>query len=230
MDFIAHGEEPEEYERLLVGFREQFRPSGCGEELEVERITQSWWRLKRAYRYENAMNKVAQLDIAKRQLMEYERHLKALEEKEKSFVQLLESSRDEILSAGQIPAELNTKLLALVPEYQDLWLDSERPAERVMDQGVLSNTGAKPHKQENASIRALPTPDGFIEGVQMVAEERRAFLTEIAVAQHVIPNSDAINNILRYETSIERSLNRALERLERMQRTRQGKNSIGLAE
>jgi hypothetical protein len=37
---------------------------------------------------------------------------------------------------------------------------------------------------------------------------------EIAVAEHVIPNRDALDKILRYEPSIERSLNRSLERLD----------------
>jgi hypothetical protein len=40
----------------------------------------------------------------------------------------------------------------------------------------------------------------------------------IVYGQHLIPNRDALENIVRYETTIERSLDRALNRLERLQR------------
>jgi hypothetical protein len=224
MDFIAHGEDPVEYHRLLEGFREQFHPSGCAEELEVERITQSWWRLKRAYRYENAMNGKDQREVVQRKLAEDDRCYKPLEENEKAVLQLLESSRDEIRFAGQISQELRTKVFALMPESQARWPDLERLAERAMNQSVLSKIKAKPDQRRNASVKALLTVDIFIEEIGESAKLRNAFLTELAVAQHVIPMSDALDKILRYETSIERSLSRALERLERMRRTRLGEN------
>jgi hypothetical protein len=45
---------------------------------------------------------------------------------------------------------------------------------------------------------------------------------EVALAQHAIPDRDALDRILRYETAIERNLGRALNRLERLQRRRKG--------
>jgi hypothetical protein len=45
---------------------------------------------------------------------------------------------------------------------------------------------------------------------------------KIVYGQHLIPNRDALENILRYETTIERSLDRALNRTERLQRHRTG--------
>jgi hypothetical protein len=40
--------------------------------------------------------------------------------------------------------------------------------------------------------------------------------------RQAIPNRDALDKILRYESAIERDLNRALDRLERLQRRRKG--------
>jgi len=45
---------------------------------------------------------------------------------------------------------------------------------------------------------------------------------KIVYGRHLIPNRDALDKILRYETTIERSLDRALNRLDRLQRRRKG--------
>jgi hypothetical protein len=52
---------------------------------------------------------------------------------------------------------------------------------------------------------------------------RNTSVREIAIAQHLIPNSDALDKVLRYETTIERQLGRSVDRLERLQRRREGK-------
>jgi len=45
---------------------------------------------------------------------------------------------------------------------------------------------------------------------------------EVAIGQNAIPNREALDRILRYETAIERQLGRAVDRLERLQRQRKG--------
>jgi hypothetical protein len=45
---------------------------------------------------------------------------------------------------------------------------------------------------------------------------------ETAVGQHAIANTEVVDKILRYEAMAERSLSRALDRLERLQRRRMG--------
>ena len=65
MDFIAQLEDPVEWEELLNGLYDQYGPVGKAEELEVERVALCWWRLKRAWRYENATNRVALRDIGR---------------------------------------------------------------------------------------------------------------------------------------------------------------------
>jgi len=50
------------------------------------------------------------------------------------------------------------------------------------------------------------------------------------MTKHVIPNRDDLDRILRYETATDRSLSRALDRLERLQRRRRENRSSLLIE
>lgn len=45
---------------------------------------------------------------------------------------------------------------------------------------------------------------------------RRDPIMEIAVAQHIIPKGESLDRLLRYEAAIDRSLTRALDRLDRL--------------
>jgi hypothetical protein len=45
-------------------------------------------------------------------------------------------------------------------------------------------------------------------------------MVEMALGQHAIPNREALDRLLRYETTIDRSRTRAFDQLERLQRRR----------
>ncbi len=49
---------------------------------------------------------------------------------------------------------------------------------------------------------------------------------DVTFAQHFIPDGDQVEKLLRYETATERSLDRALNRLERLQRRRLGEPGL----
>lgn len=59
---------------------------------------------------------------------------------------------------------------------------------------------------------------------QIDLRARQAFesLLDVAIDRVAIPNTEALDKILRYEAAIDRQLGRALDRLERLQRRRQG--------
>jgi hypothetical protein len=86
MDFFLQGEDSSEYEELLDDLRDQYQPVGRAEELEVERITLCWWRLKRAWRYENAENRVAIRDIGRKELAYQDEYLKDLDKKDQDLI------------------------------------------------------------------------------------------------------------------------------------------------
>ena len=58
--------------------------------------------------------------------------------------------------------------------------------------------------------------------IEQLREIRRRNVKELAYDQHAIPNSDALDKMLRYEAAIDRNLNRAVDRLDRLQRRRKG--------
>ena len=62
-----------------------------------------------------------------------------------------------------------------------------------------------------------------IKFLEELGRYRTTGVIEVAIAQHVIPDREVLDRILRYETAIERNLGRAVDRLERLQRRRKGK-------
>lgn len=64
-----------------------------------------------------------------------------------------------------------------------------------------------------------------VKFLENLAEIRRTSILEVTTAKHVIPNRDDLDRILRYETAADRSLSRALDRLERLQRRRRENRS-----
>ena len=92
MDFAAHKEYEAEYENLWSGFRNDYQPVGTAEELEVERIAICWWKLKRAWRHENAMNRVALRNLGSQELRKKAEVCKEKDEEEKAVILLLQSA------------------------------------------------------------------------------------------------------------------------------------------
>jgi hypothetical protein len=74
------------------------------EELEVERIALCWWRLKRAWGYENATNHVTLRDIAMRELVGQAEYCKTQEEEEKAVILQLQDAMKHIEMLRQRPA------------------------------------------------------------------------------------------------------------------------------
>lgn len=56
---LAQRENPQQYEKLLGELAKDYQPVGTAEHLEVERIAACWWKLGRAWRYENAQIAIA---------------------------------------------------------------------------------------------------------------------------------------------------------------------------
>jgi hypothetical protein len=222
MDFNAQGEDPEKYEELLGGLRAQYHPIGTAEELEVERIAVCWWRLKRAWRYENVVNRVALRDIGRREREEQKEYCKTLDQQEEAVILQLHSAQKEIEVTGEISQEAKQKIFAAMPGLEAMWPAIEKAGEELLNSLALSKTLRKLSAKERASSLAVCTTIAGVKFLELMGQWRAASVLELSIAQHVIPNSEALDKILRYETAIDRSLGRALDRLERLQRRRRG--------
>jgi hypothetical protein len=140
MDFISHGEDPTEYEEILNGLGAKYQPMGTAEELEVQRIALSWWRLKRAWRYENAMNRVALRDFGRKELAEQAEWCKERDKEEDLILQELKRAAEVIQETHEFPKdweELKQRIFAMEPKFEPAWKSLECAAqERLATPGI----------------------------------------------------------------------------------------------
>ena len=224
MDFELLGENSQEYEELLNDLFDQHQPVGRAEELEVERITLCWWKLKRICRYENSVNHIGVRDVGRKELERQEEYCQTLDKEEEAIILELQRAKDEIEATGEVPQDLKQKIFALRPKLESFWLSLERTAEETLkeSESAVSKIAGTLSSQQRSVALALITVMRAIAFLEELGKFRTIGVRETALAQHVIPDSEVLDRILRYETAIERNLGRALDRLERLQRRRKG--------
>lgn len=103
-----------------------------------------------------------------------------------------------------------------------MWPHIEEGSQETLNIPGVSKIFRKSSAEERATAFAVGTSIMGVKFLELLAQMRRDSIMEIAVAQHVIPNSESVDKILRYEAAIDRSLGRGLDRLERLQRRRSG--------
>lgn len=221
-DFEALGEDPREYGDLLDGLSRQYEPVGRAEEIEVERVAVCHWRLKRAWRYENAVNLAARRDFVRRELAEQEEYCKEQDREEKAVITELQSAKKELDERGKISQELKQRIFAMMPGVEPMWLALDKAAQERMKETDVSKMFRKLSPERRSWARDVYTVTMAIATLEKLSEVRRTNVTEVALGRQAIPNNEALDKILRYEAAVNRDLGRALDRLERLQRRRKG--------
>ena len=221
-DFEALYENPHEYEDLLNGLWGQYQPVGRGEEIEVERVALCYWRLKRAWRHENAVNLVARRDFMSRELSGQKQYCKERDKEEEAVILQLQSAKKEIEDTGEVSQDLKQRIFALMPAVEEVWLYLDKAAQKLVEELCMQKRFQKLSPQERSEGLAVYTVTNAIGFLEELSMQRWTNVRETAVGQHAIPNPEALDRLLRYETTIDRSLTRALDRLERLQRRRSG--------
>ena len=166
-----------EFDLLLDGLNNHYKPVGSIEEILVEKIAVSYWRMKRASRYE----------------------------------------------VGLIRQELDT--------YQSDFL--KEPVRNLFETPSFTN------KREKKSLGEVISKIKKIENdaQQSIDDENELALLKMELKEiefqidrvpHVnaIPTETNLNNLMRYETAIERQFYKAISELERIQRMRDGDTVI----
>jgi len=251
MDFSAgsmlRGEDPDEYQKLIDDLYQVFQPVGVAEELEVRLYAQLSWRRHRAGRYENA-----QLVRDQMPLVVDESQTKSDKEMIPEFetlIRLLQTVEKEICSTGAISLELQDKVFAMAPRLHGLWWYLEDRVKEGVTQKqqieveiiygkrprLLSVSLPEVRKQLCASLGSQPKISSVVhlattKLVTRFVKRENAWTFELAsdneYDRHAIPNAEVMDKILRYEAAIERSLDRAIARLERLQRRRKGESVL----
>ncbi len=221
-DFFMVGEDSQEYDELLGDLFDEHRPAGREEELEVERITVCWWKLKRVSRYDNSVNRVAARDLGTKELARQREYCETRDKQDEATILELKNIENEIEATDVVPPGLKERIFAMSPGLAALWSTLERTAENSMKKLDLPEPSEELSLEERTPILAVCTIGHAIRLLEELQKARNIGVMEVATAQHLIPDREVLDRILRYETAIERNLGRALDRLERLQRRRKG--------
>jgi len=134
----------------------------------------------------------------------------------------LQNAKKQIENTGELSQELKQQIFALMPGLEELWLAYDKYAQdRIVERGV-SKTFQTLSPQRRSWVLAMSTITNVITYLEQLRNRRWTNIMEVAIGQHAIPNVEALDRLLRYETTFDRSLTRALDRLQRLQRRRSG--------
>ena len=239
-------ESQERFDALLLDLLDQFAPVGFLEEMLVEKIAVSYWRLRRAHRYEvglirqkldNVTEKYYKpepdLDpfekhTPKRHDDEIDPHIRRVQEKCQSW----QNDRDRFTKLRQDGKDLQE--IYDRPDNWD-WLCTEWKKAGVR---VSGDTPA----EIRGSLRAAGWTDAAIwqahlkicaeqiavqtRAIQDLQKEKQGHAHALQVRRKLgcVPYGDDLDRLLKYEGAIEKQLYRALTELERLQRIRAGDN------
>jgi hypothetical protein len=220
-------EDEEAFTHLLLELREQFTPVGVAEELEVQRIALCYWRTRRAIRYEHGAIRQRTGNLRWREQLDRKRHFAEafrsgadLDQSSDGIGYLigyLEYMKDEVL-AGKVSSGALEWLVKIFPDQFAL-PDPMEPGDA--EEYV---TGPPEYFLEllagiDAQLRSLPCLSGKVTRIEQLDLDSK-------IRTAALPASRVVEKLVRYETSNDRELDRALNRLERMQERRRANGGI----
>jgi hypothetical protein len=220
-----HQEDPEEFAHLLEDLRLEFAPEGRAEDLEVQKIAVCYWRKVRAVRYEQGTIRKRLGDIRERE--ERGRQVE-FDETSDGDVSLEETS----LGIAYLIENLE-KAKRLLQDRKLSAKDREWLGENFPDAFPRGDRVKGAEETEGGPEWSPADRRAMLDGIEeqlrrlsplreeVAAVEERALDSKLRAA--ALPGLGAVDKLLRYETSNERELDRALKRLERMQERRRAK-------
>jgi hypothetical protein len=221
-DFEALFENPNEYRDLLFGLRDHYQPIGVAEEIEVERIAICYWRLQRAWRFENATNLAARRNLVHPELEEQEAFCQEQDKEDQAVLLELRNARKDLDERGEVSQEVKQRIFALRPRYEDMWKSLEKFAETRINELGHSKEFGKLAPQVRSQVLNAYVVNTAIADLEGLNEKRWTNVVEIAVGPRAIPDDKALDKVLRYEAAVNRDLARAIHRLDCLQRRRNG--------
>jgi hypothetical protein len=233
-------ESAREFAALREGIFENLAPVGPMETMLVERIVTTQWRLRRALRAESgeialnvdrgawSRNSRASLRLALGlPTTPFGESLVQRLEKSTLGVHYLIHCLQEVRGAVAREGELSEAILADYKKSLRGEPDATMPKLEALRTRFLANAeGLAP---EVARQRHCEEAAGFLDRQIRLREFQlhglQAHETAVEASQQsadVLPSAETLDKILRYETTLERSLYRAMHQLERLQRSRRG--------
>lgn len=227
-------ENASEFEALMDRLENHFQPVGALEELLVERVGVSIWRLRRAQRFE--------VGVIRQELDTYTT--------EPLFPKIKDATRELEHAKRQLTLEIH--ILKLAEHEENLfgpadWHVAKRAWQELaeeLDCGDLDLNNPQIQQDfvsrlEERGITKDRVCECLIQAQKRVIEQMRRRISECeetverarrhdelsrfsAALFHCLPDEDNVLKLVRYESMIDRQLTRSLHHLERLQRARLG--------
>lgn len=238
-------ESKQEFSKLLKSLQIDLSPIGTVEEMLVERIAISYWRLSRCVRAETG--EIGKASTGKthefyRSMTEevetirdriYDEH-KFSSYRKSSFglmhvIKHLEQLKDKLELTKDLDDDEFVKLTSIYGKNQNslpftLKLVAFIGKEQASKAHAESNNGKRPKKDRSLKFMLELIADEIgrcqkhLEQISEIEDDR----LHSKIRSASIPPSETIEKLLRYESAIERQLYKALDQLERLQRRRKG--------
>lgn len=218
-------ENSQEYTALLKSLRKDYEPVGIAEHLEVERIAACWWKLRRAWRYENSEILRGLIDVEKARLNLINPQQPVFDSPLSSEYEtrdLLRKAEAEIVATGKISDELKAKMEAADERFQRIWPlvdEAERKLRQFAGDTLSEDELRVSDFRRDLLLRIIRSAIDVQhqELIKLVNCFMKGPFDLLAV-----PNEEALDRALRADAAAERNLGRAMDRLERLQRRRKG--------
>jgi len=240
---LEKGEDRAEYDRMLEELIADYQPAGMAQEMLVDRIASSYWRLGRVIRCESGALRF-QLDAARRNEEErleslFDQALEMVDE-DGDLEILIRSSRgiryltnrlktayDELEQQGFLSKETHDSCILCIGEGEEsLFAIYSRyriiTAYDAQPDGIPESP-ADPTVINEARQQLLAAIEAELEHLKRLREstlEREELEVERNIAIAYLPQKELAEHIQRYETSIERKLFNSITLLESKQRQR----------
>ena len=236
-------EDPNEFAALLEDVVTAAAPEGPLEEMLVERIAVSYWRLRRASRYEMGLIR-AQLDTYRTTF--YDRSdVISMRHTDTEIQQRIDAHKNQIQRWDDEKAQLQAmrnqgQSLPSTYDREETWEVLHDTVDEDLAGTEFDGLECEPSKLHHALTQQLGWSNDEIWRALLtgcddaIAHERNhivkceqemarnALALQVAALQGCLPQTEGMDRMLRYEAAIERELYRALAQLERLQRQRRG--------
>ena len=219
-------------------FREDLQPAGVTEEMLVERIVAAHWRLRRVMRAESATIALG-VDGSKKFRDRFnsdeavEARWQVKSDPYDAMLQTslgntllqfwLEEAQRAVMRDGELTEATFKEFESRFdggPNLLTMDLDRLRSSWATNTKGLPPAVFAAERKKATLSFLELEIRATQHNGKKCARRERREELTHQAAA--TLPSDEMLDRILRYESTIEKQLSRAMNQLERLQRMRNG--------
>lgn len=242
-----------EFDALLRSLAAEFRPEGAVEEMLVERIAVCYWRLRRVLRCEVGEIRAALdthlLDEAIAQVDDVNDILQAPDFAGsgcegrlllstagiRRLTQIVEGLTCEIRGSGNFGADTRKDIFRVFG-----YREGSFGHELILYNCLISAEGQEEEREETADGERPPDAEtcrGIV--LELLGDKLKSYAIALGVMQEreelkrqsrqgsmSLPTGNASDRILRYETTIERQLYRAIHELQRLQAGRAGERVL----